>query len=200
MSATISTMAKHYKRTAAANAFGALGYISVLFQWAWSLLILCYPLITDRSDLLLPPPGADQSPVVNVSPEMSPLVAIIVIITTVVVMALAVVAIVRLPRNLGKQSSTLTKSAASAVLPAITRHKKISKNQRQKLSHRLVLGIKLSAVLLPLVLLLFVPPTVGLSPLAIWAVGTGAALLSLLYFTVQQFIALFGKVNTVDIW
>lgn len=189
------------KRVAIANAFGTLGYMSAVFQWAWALLLLCYPLLTDRPDFLLPntPPPA-QSPGFDVAPAFSPIITIIAVAATLLVLVMTVVVLARLPRAVGKKAATLTKTAASAAIPIVTHHKKISKKQRKKLSYRLGLAVKALMITLPLGLLCFVNFSGTIPPLATWTVGLFCAALSLAYFAIQQTIAAVGNVDRELLW
>lgn len=189
------------KRVAIANVFGTLGYMSAVFQWAWALLLLCYPLLTDRPEFLLPdtlPPA--QSPILEGTPALTPLVTIVAVVATLLVLVMTVVVLARLPRAVGKKAAILTKTAASAAIPIVTHHKKISKKQRKKLSYRLGLAVKVLMITLPLSLLCFVNFSGTIPPLATWTVGLFCAILSLVYFAIQQIIAAVGNIDRELLW
>ena len=184
----------HKKRVAVANVAGAFGYTSVMFQWTWSLLLLCYPLIMERPSFLLPDTSSPQARTLELSPALSPLATVLAIVVTVGILALTIVVLARLPKAIGKKAATLTKTAASAVIPVVTHHKKISKQQRKKLSYKLSLSIKAVVLVLPLVMLLFVDTSGTIPSLAAWSVGLFCALCSFVYFAIQQMIALIGGI------
>ncbi len=188
------------KRVAIANAFGTLGYMSAVFQWAWALLLLCYPLLTDRPELFLPSTPSPSVPPIEVTPGLAPVVTIIAVAATILILVLTVIVIARLPRAVGKKAAVLTKKTASTAIPIITHHKKISQKQRKKLSYKLSLGIKALIVTLPLGLLLFVDFGGTIPPLATWTVGLFCAACSLVYFGVQQLIALVGSIDRDQLW
>ena len=189
------------KRVVAANLFGTLGYISAIFQWAWALLLLCYPLITERPEFLLPStPPPVQSPVPEVVPALAPIVTVIAIIATLLVLVMTIVVLARLPRAVGKKAAILTKTAANAAIPIVTHNKKITKLQRKKLSYRLSLAVKFLIITLPFGLLYFVNSSAAIPPVASWTVGLFCAALSLVYFVIQQIIAAVGKVDRGLLW
>ncbi len=188
------------KRVTVANAFGTLGYMSAVFQWAWTLLLLCYPLLTDRPELFLPSTPSPSVPPIDVTPELTPVVTIIAVAATILILVLTVIVIARLPRAVGKKAAALTKKTASTAIPIITHHKKISKKQRKKLSYRLSLAIKAFMITLPLGLLCFVDFGGTIPPLATWTVGLFCIGCSLVYFGIQQLIALMGNVDRDQLW
>ena len=190
----------HKKRVAVANVAGAFGYTSVIFQWTWSLLLLCYPLIMERPSFLLPDTSSPQARTLELSPALSPLATVLAIVVTVGILALTIVVLARLPKAIGKKAATLTKTAASAVIPVVTHHKKISKQQRKKLSYKLSLSIKAVVLVLPLVMLLFVDTSGTIPSLAAWSVGLFCALCSFVYFAIQQMIALIGGIAREQLW
>lgn len=194
-------MTRQPKRTSIANAFGALGYISVFFQWTWSLLLFVYPIITENPELLLPQDNAaSNTGAFEFDPAFAPLATIIAIVVTVAIIALTAVVLVRLPKTIGKKAAEVTRATASTVIPAITRHKKISKKKRERLSYRIVLGIKCGLIILPVVSLVFVRPIEQLGESAMWIIALFAAICSIFYFIVQQAIALVGKIAYKDLW
>lgn len=189
------------KRTVIANAFATLGYISLLFQWAWSVLLLCYPLLVNRPDFLIPTsPTTSQPESIELSPALSPIATVIAVAVTIFILVATVIVLARLPRTIGQRAATLTKATANSVVPAITHHKKITKKQRMKLSHRVILGLKLVSIIVPLILLFFVDFTGPILPAATWTVALFCAACSFTYFTVQQGIALIGKINPEKLW
>ena len=190
----------HKKRVAVANVAGAFGYTSVMFQWTWSLLLLCYPLIMERPSFLLPDTSSPQARTLELSPALSPLATVLAIVVTIGILALTIVVLARLPKAIGKKAATLTKTAASAVIPVVTHHKKISKQQRKKLSYKLSLSIKAVVLVLPLVMLLFVDTSGTIPSLAAWSVGLFCALCSFVYFAIQQMIALIGGIAREQLW
>ena len=188
-------------RISIANAFATLGYISIFFQWTWTLLLFIYPIITENPELLLPQHDAASSGgAFEFDSAFAPLATIIAIVVTVAIIALTAVVLVRLPKTVGKKAAEVTRATASTVLPAITRHKKITKKKRERLSYQIVLGIKCILIILPIASLVFVRPIEQLGASAMWVIALFAAICSIFYFIVQQTIALVGKIAHQDIW
>ena len=188
-------------RISIANAFATLGYISIFFQWTWTLLLFIYPIITENPELLLPQHDAASSGgAFEFDSAFAPLATIIAIVVTVAIIALTAVVLVRLPKTVGKKAAEVTRATASTVLPAITRHKKITKKKRERLSYQIVLGIKCILIILPIASLVFVQPIEQLGASAMWVIALFAAICSIFYFIVQQTIALVGKIAHKDLW
>ena len=193
-------MERTQKRLVIANTFGSFGYISVLFQWLWTFLILAYPLLSSRPDFLFFPPS-EPTFTHNMTPApASPFLVVIAIAATIAILGITIVAVVRLPKNVGKKGATLTRNATAAVLPAITHHKKLTKKKRVRLSYRIMLTIKLLLVTLPLVALLFGQSLEKIAPEVVWAMAFFCAACSISYFLVQQLLARFMRINSEKLW
>lgn len=192
-------MKQQPKRLIVANAFGTLGYISIIFQWLWSFLILVYPVLIAQPDFLFP---ADQPTFVqdNTAVAASPLVVAIALAATVVIMAITAVVLFRLPKTIGKKGAHITKSAASTVIPVVTHHKKLSKKKRIQLSYQIILGIKLLLIVAPLFALPFAQPIEQIGTEVIWAMALFCATCSTSYFLLQQIIARVTRVDTEKLW
>lgn len=194
-------MKKTAKRISLANSFGTLGYISVAFQWVWSLLLLCYPVITDDAGFLSPqrPITLHQSSL-KFDPQLTPLVTFIAVLTTVLILVITVITLVRLPKTIGKKAGTISQSTARAAIPLVTRHRKVTKKERLRLSYRIILALKCLLVALPLLLIVFVQPIEQLGSPTMWTIGVFAAGCSLFYFVTQQVIAAIGKITPTELW
>lgn len=193
-------MKRSSKRLALANAFGALGYLSAFFQWVWALLLLLYPLLLEDSSILQPPEHSQPSLPPLIPLELSPLLTLLAVIIVVLLLVATVITIIRLPASVGKGGRQLTHSTAAVITPTLPRYKSATKQQRQRLSYRVVLVLKLLIVTLPLAALFFVSAQVALSGQAIWLVGVLSAALSCVYFGLQQLIAWLGKVPSKKLW
>ncbi|MGB4768571.1 MAG: hypothetical protein WBP22_04905 [Candidatus Saccharimonas sp.] len=193
-------MERTQKRLVIANTFGSFGYISVLFQWLWTFLILAYPLLSSRPDFLFLPSSEPTFTHDTTPAPASPFLVIIAIAATIAILGVTVVAVARLPKNVGKKGATLTRNTTAAVLPAITHHKKLTKKKRVQLSYRIVLVIKLLLVTLPLVALLFGQPLEKITPEVVWAMAFFCAACSISYFLVQHLLARFMRISNEKLW
>ena len=143
------------RKLALTNAFGSLGYLSVLFQWVWRVIIVFYSVFfLDQPSWLMPVavPENQQSPTMNVDVDPQIGIAIAVVVTLIMIGA-TLYAIYLLPNTVGKKSAELTHRTAELVVPAITQHKKTTAKQRNWLTFRVVTVAKLLLILLPLAII-----------------------------------------------
>lgn len=193
-------MEKTLRRVVLANTFGTLGYLSVVFQWMWALLLFSSPLLAGSNATILQP----QQPVVtqpaNISPEMTPLLGAIAGIVTIFILVLTIITIIRLPKSFGKKAAITSKTTARAILPIVTHHKKVTKKQRVVLSYKIILCLKSAAIVFPLISLCFLPAIADLDPAIIWTIGLFAAAASLTYFATQSLVAHIGKIPLKQLW
>lgn len=187
------------KRLLLVNTFGVLGYISLIVQWFWIVLLLGYPLLEDRPELLFPDPSITPSP----APEfgaLSPFVTIVVGIFTIVILIVAAILIARMPKSIGEQGARVTHGAAHKLTPVVTRHAPLSPKRRRIISHRIVLAIKAGLLLLPLGLTLFARPVQDVTMPMIWGIAIFCASSTIVYFALQQLIARVAKVKPEKVW
>ena len=187
------------KRRALVNTLGTFGYLSVLFQWAWSFLIACYPLIS--SGALLPKPmPAQPIPQSHDFGAFDPIISFVAIGITIFVLVVTAVFVAKLPASFGRQSARVThKAAAKTTILLHPKDRPLPPKERQKLSYQLVLIIKLIAIALPLLVILFVPDPV-LPPRIVWSVAGFCAVCSVIHFSLQQVLALLLKIKRDAIW
>lgn len=183
-----------------ANAFGALGYTSIIVQWAWSLLIIAYPILTSDKLSSWVSQKTTSTPETTELGVFTPAVTIIAIAATLLVMIATTVIVARLPKKIGRQSAKVTHAAAHKLVPTITHHKPISKKQRRIISYRLTLTIKLILIIVPLLALSFASPISNLTLNIIWAVGLFCASCSIVYFIIQQILAYLRDIKRDALW
>lgn len=143
---------RYPRKTRLVNTLGAFGYLSVLFQWLWAVVVFLPTLIdSDLGNWVTPQSGGQSAPVFAI--EQPPLIlTIIVIAITVLMLVVAVIALIRLPAQVMKTGKKITHTPAEALVPVVTHHKKLSKDKRKRLSARIVRIIKLSLCLVPFVI------------------------------------------------
>lgn len=183
-----------------ANVFGTLGYFSVLLQWTWTLLLLCYPLLTADHSFLLPSTPTEPFHPTNTAVASSPLTAVIAIAVTAFILVATVIVIARLPRQIGKRGAQLTHQTADTLVPIITKHKPLPQKKRRALSYRIVLIAKTFAVILPVIGLFWAASPYPLTHLVVWTIGIYCAGWSAAYFMIQQVIGFFAKIDTRQLW
>jgi len=189
------------KRTVVANTFGALGYMSVLFQWTWSLLLVGYPFLVAHPEILQAPQQQTEiTPPLEISPAFTPFATLLVSIVTIIVLVVAIVTLMRLPKTIGRTGARITQRTATTIIPVLTHHKKLSPSEKKRLSFRVILALKLAVTIAPLVLLLFAQPLQGITSPIMWFLGTFAALSSAFYFGLQLLTAYLGKIDRSKLW
>ena len=192
-------MASTPRRTTVVNTFGTLGYLSVIMQWLWLIVIVAHPLLSSDFSLFLPSHDTATPPAPIIGTP-SPLIVSIVIAVTIVIFAMTFYVLWKLPKNIGTRGALVTKRAATAIVPVITHHKKISKKRFARISYRVIILIKLMLIVIPVIGLLFAQPIDGLDTRAIWAVGLFCGLCSLTYIGAQRLLASLLGVKTDDLW
>jgi hypothetical protein len=191
-------MVSHPRKTAFVNVLGTLGYISIIFQWLWSFVVVANPLLSSDLHFLIPTNPAPAHITPNTSP--SPLMVGVVVVLTVLIFAMTLYVIWKLPRAIGSHAARTTKRAADALVPLVTHHHAPSKKERHRLSRQLVLVLKLVIVLLPFIALLWANPIGELTRDIILVVGLFCACCSLLYFGLQWLCARLWNIPPEHMW
>jgi hypothetical protein len=181
------------------NTLGALGYISTLTQWMWALLIVAYPLLTTGSMWSLPESSAVASQPTTFVPT-GPLAVVFAALITLIVIVIAIYTIFLVPHSVGKAGAKVTRNVASAAIPIITHHKKISRTQSRKLSYRIILILKLISALLPAVLIVILPSVAPIDQSAAVGAGIFLSVATCGYFTIQYLLGYLLKVDKASIW
>ncbi len=183
------------------NIFGTLGYLSVLMQWAWSFLIATYPLLVSKPAFLFPDDVVVRpSHVVESNPLWTPIMVFAAGITTVIIIVITVIVILRAPKSIGKQAAHMTHSAANVIVPAFVGNEKISTKKRKKLSYQIIIVLKLTVILIPLIVLFFAGSIEQVPDQVVWVAAFFCAGCSLIYFAIQAFIAKLARIDTCMIW
>ncbi len=157
----------------------AVSYTAVVFEWLWISLIGIPPLIeAGLFDSLFSQTEQPKETVVNPIAS-SPLVVAIVGITTVVVLVITAIVMIRLPRTIVRNGDAVINHTAEKVIPIVTHHKVIPTKKRRVLSRRLRLILQIAVCVVPFSVLLLLPETVELSRSVVAAVtlflgGSGA--------------------------
>lgn len=189
------------KRVLLANAFGALGYMSVLFQWTWSLLLIGYPFLVNHPEILNAP--QQQTAVVTpleISPAFTPFAVLLVSVITIAIVVAAIFTLMQLPKTIGLTGARITQRTATTIVPLLSHHKKLSPKEKKRFSFRVVLALKLVLAVAPLALLPFAQPFQGITLQIMWFLGTFAALFSAFYFGLQLLTAYLGKIDRSKLW
>jgi hypothetical protein len=135
-----------------ANIFGGLGYASCLLQWLW-VTLLYFPLLlkNDAFKTMVIPEKSIQTTAPLIQFTMPPLIALIVGgIITLFVIGATIYVLARTPIAIARGGKKITHTPADALVPIITHRKKVSAKKRRQLTSKLIVGIKLLLVILPL--------------------------------------------------
>lgn len=181
------------------NTFGALTYIAILFQWLWASIILLHPLLVENSNLL----GNNTSSTnttIEIAPELTPLTTSIAIVVTIVVLVAIVIIAIKIPKRFSKNASHATHQAVNLILPKIAKTQKLNKKKKLKLSYTLTVLMKLIAVWIPLVAILFAPAIEGLPFFVISTLTLLFAGFSSLYIVIQVLLVKFLKPDLKKVW
>ena len=175
-------MDKIQLRTKATKILLGIGYISLIFEWLWVVVVGVPPLIkTGAFDILMAP--ADTSTTIPTEAvAISPFTTIAVGAITLILLAFTVVVLIRIPKAIVETGERIVHQAAEVVLPVVTHHKPLPAKKRRVLSMRVMRSIQISAVALPALISLILPANEELSRPIIITITLWLAALCLLSF------------------
>lgn len=186
--------------TNVANAFGFLGYLSLLLEWVLAICIIAYPFVQNGGlDWIVPAHNPEPTPTMVPIPA-SPLTLVVGIVATIVSLGIMVYAIYKLPQAVGKTGAKVTHKAARVIAPVITKHRKLPKKALRLLTFRTVIAIKVIAALLPLAVVVAVPTFLVLSKDIVVVITTFFAGVALVNFCIQYGLTKLKSVDTTAIW
>ncbi len=171
---------------------GTLGYTSLLLQWGWWALLFLPSLLDSQlvKEFLLPTPSKQPEVVVQASGTYSLLYSLIAIVAVVVVLALTVYVLAKIPGQIAKGGNKIITTTTAAALPVLTHKKKVSAKKRRMISLRISKLVKLIFAVVPLALL----GMIALVPISLptdvaWTIGAFLATGSVLWFSLQYLAA-----------
>lgn len=186
------------------NLLGAIGYLFVLVQWMWMLLLIAVPLSSQPifQELFMPKTQQiDSQPTEPRQALPGPVESIILVLSLLISVGIIIYAIVAVPKVVGRSGQKLTSQAAKRALPVVTKHKKLSKKRQLKLTERITWSLKLSIIVIPLIALIIPPSEVieldhGISVVfgALLAVVAGVA------FGLQLMLSKLWRIKTALVW
>lgn len=183
------------------NILGTLGYISLLLLWTWLFIVTGKPLLEMDTSWFS---GSQNVSVPDQTSrdfgKFSPLVTGVVAVITALILIVTAITLVRLPKNIGKTSSSVAKKTANAIIPAVTGRRKLPEKERRKLSYKITLYLKIMATFLPIVILLSIGPIDELGRDIILTVGTFLTIWPALYFSLQHILVVASKENVKNVW
>jgi len=186
------------------NFFGSLGYLACLLQWLWAVILYSDILKSIASSFQS---NAETAPVVDHSTVgfVAPSLPVIIFgaVVVLVMIALTIWVIVKVPSEIAKASKKVVGETAERVAPFVLKfqHKKITEKNRKKLTPRIIILIKLILLVLPIALAF---SSILLDkPVFVLSVVTYATLflacISLIFFVLQYILAKLFSINRQDI-
>lgn len=134
-----------------------LAYLALLFEW--TMLALPYIAGAIKSDTYKSILADHPRPTVEPAAQALPEWAVLVIVGVLLIGALAAVAmsLSRAPKAIVETGEKITRQAAEAIIPVVTRRHHVPEKKRAVLTARLVFYIKLALLIIPILVALFVP-------------------------------------------
>lgn len=186
------------------NAFGSFGYFFGLLEWFW--VVMLYFSVLKAFTLLVSPNTSqpvEQHASFTFTPP-SPIESIIIAVITVVMVLVSVYVLIKMPSNMVKAGSKAVHRTTDAMVPLVVkaRHVPDTKKSRAKITAKLIVGVKLLLVIIPVGLTagsgLLEKQSVDYSIAMV--VGCALAAMSLFFFAVQYLLAVLLRVKTSQIW
>ncbi len=158
-------------------------------QWLW-VAILLGPVALENNfirDLIIPQQVTRQTFSPSVSVDASSIIQIIFgVVVTGIVLAVTAVILVRLPKTISNVGHAAVHNTATAALPMVTHHKKLSEPARQSMIKKLEKYIKFMLCVLPFGLVSVVYFVhVGVSSDIAILIGSLLAITSLVWFSIE---------------
>lgn len=186
------------------NFFGATGYLFCLLQWFWAVMLYFSVVQTVTTFVASdnPEPASNAHAAAFTLPD--PVNWTIAIIVTIVMSAITVYALVKLPMKVVKASNRMVHRSAESVAPVIIRvqHKKPTEKQRMRITPKIILLIKLFLVVVPIGLtvasVLLEKQYVDYSIAT--AIGYGLAVLTIGAFAMQYLLFFLFRLTTRELW
>lgn len=122
-------------------------------------------------------------------------------VVTIAALALTVWALVKIPQSVGKTGKKITHRTTAFAVPLITHHKKLPPKKQTAISAIVILIIKMTLCLVPLVVTLLAPSPSELMPKEnIVIIGAIFALLASIFFALQAASACLLKISYIKTW
>lgn len=181
---------QHPRKLFIVNAFGALGYLSCLFQWLWAVIIFLPTFMdSDAGKWVLPQENQQAAPHLTIE-EPPLLLTIIVIAITALVLVVTAIVLARLPAQIARAGKKITHTPAEALVPIVTHHQPISVKKQRQISGQIIRILKLLLCVLPfLVATLAFLIDIAIPYEAIIIIAAAMAGFSLLWFGLQYLCA-----------
>ena len=187
----VGSMKTQRIRTVLAKVVAVLAYLSLSFQWLW-VLLLSLPMLIDGGAFDMMRTTSDEAVVTPIHIEPlapSPALTAVLIIVTIMMVALSLFALWRIPKSVVTKTDTVIDRTVETVIPTIIHHKPISKTKRYELGRRLRLTLQLLLAVLPFIICVALPPSNDLPRYLSIAVAGSFMAASILGFLIAWSVA-----------
>ena len=180
-----------------------MGYLSCSLQWLFSIMLYFSWL---KALILFISPNVNNKTTTAITPIVlpGPVITVVSVIIVTSMVAITLYYIYKIPATIIKTSKKTVQQTAKTVAPLILKvqHKKDTKKNLFRLTPRLVVVLKLTLVIIPLVLALisvFITNQI-ISYGVVTVLGCWLAGASILFFSAQYLLAHFLSVKAQDVW
>ncbi|QQS22020.1 hypothetical protein IPM09_00470 [Candidatus Saccharibacteria bacterium] len=184
------------------NSLGTLGYLSLLSQWGWALVVLGYPFISGDHSILFPtdaPRAVPQTQTIGFG-AFSPIVFVIATAISLIILGFTAIYVIRLPRQIGRGGARITRATAQVVALSLAHSKKTPRRQLVRLTYKSMTIIKLIVAVAGCIVLVAAPSIPQLDPAAIWAVAWFCLIWTIVWFGTQLLAVKLLRVDLDSVW
>ncbi|MFZ2494285.1 MAG: hypothetical protein WAW60_00740 [Candidatus Saccharimonadales bacterium] len=180
---------RHAKSSRIVNVLGVFGYISIIMQWLW-MIILGMPWLLSLD--IVHDIGQTPTEVATMQSSSGPslLATMFAIIVTIAIIGFTIYILMKLPKYTVRESSHIVHEAKNIVLPKLAVKKRTSKRRMIEVSSMTLLVIKLVLSIIPFVgLYIVVMSSPPLDTDIIFVIGGFLFVWSLFFIIVQRLTA-----------
>ena len=185
------------------NFFGSLAYLTCLMSW-FMVIMAYFSSIQTFTKSIIPDKEPVSQPIIVVSQGVNLPMLLFAIFITILMIALTVYVMVKLPSVVAKTSKKIIHDAAEQVAPIVIKaqHKEVTKSRKIKSMFHIIVVLKVILIAAPLILV-YSSASVSdkiisieiVTYVSLWLAGLSAIL-----FATQYFLASLLSVKRQDIW
>ncbi|MGB2787446.1 MAG: hypothetical protein WBB94_03635 [Candidatus Saccharimonadaceae bacterium] len=187
-----------------ANFLGGVAYFFCLLGWFWSTILYLPTLKVLLEQFMSYYPRATSETKVPIQTgEPNELVALVGIIVTLVMIALTIYVLIKLPLTIAKAGKKITHEPAEMIAPLVAKHqhKKDTPKQRRIIAYRLTLIFKVVLVTFPVILTVFSQLIDQLLEISVsLAMSSALGTVAGTFFAVQMLVANAWKLDRKSLW
>ena len=158
------------------------GYANLALSWLW-VGVLLLPLISSTGVFETSRP-ARQAPLTTYPTiDASPFTTIIALIIVVLILALTICTLLKLPRTINRTAEKTLHAVSNAAIPVITHHKTLPIKKKRALNARLIFTLQVVLLIIPLVLTMLLPTTRELTREVVLTISSISSISGLIWFS-----------------